>query len=334
MNETDFRRMCGEFQEKYSRAKREIGKVVVGLDDFVRDAFVAMLGKGHALVESAPGLGKTTTIEAIAAVVDARFRKLPFNANLMPDDLTHTVSPHEVGLRIDPGPLLDAQIFFANELNRGAEKTQSYLMSAMEEGVSSYRGDLVRLPDFRFVVADINPIETTGTYQIPEALAERFLVKIRVDFPVHDELLKIAASSEDRKMHEVVIEKVFTPEELLEYAGKIFDWYRPYFRESSWLVEYASAIVEWIRKSGFVVLDINGAPASPSVRGVEDIKTVSRIYAFLEGESVVLPRHVKQAAHPALRGKFFLNTDAVGRGLTNDKVIAAALASVPVARGL
>lgn len=332
MNDTEFRRLFSGFYEKYELARKEIGKVVVGLDDVIRDIFVAILARGHILVESAPGLGKTTTIEAVAAVVGARFRKLTFNANLMPDDLTHTVSPHEVGLRIDPGPLLDAEIFFANELNRGAEKTQSYLMSAMEEGVSYYRGDIVRLPDFRFMVADINPVETTGTYQIPEALAERFLMKIRVDFPEHEKLVSITASSEDRKIRDVKIETVFITEELLNYAALIFDWYKPYFCEDSWTVEYATRIVEWIRDSGHVVSDLNGVPASPSVRGAEDIKAVSRIYAFFNHESVVLPCHLKQAVLPALRGKFFLNREAIAKGLTNDLVISAALSSVPIVK--
>lgn len=328
----EFRRLHDEFSDKYSRAKSEISKVVVGLDDVIRDIFVAMLGKGHLWLESAPGLGKTTTIETVGAVVNARLRKLTFNANLMPEDLTHTVSPHEVGLRIDPGPLLEAEIFFANELNRATEKTQNYLMSAMEEGITYYRGDLVHLPDFRFVIADTNPVETTGTYQIPEALAERFLMKIRIDFPEHDKLLRITASSEDRKMREVGVEKVFGTEELLGYANAIFEWYKSYFGENSWTVEYAGSLVEWIRKSGFVVLDLNGVPASPSVRGAEDIKTVARIYAFIDGEEVILPRHMKKAVLPSLRGKFFLNREAIARGLTHDQLVAMALEKVPVAR--
>lgn len=327
-----FRDLVEEFNGKYGLARHEVAKAVVGLDDLIRDIFVAILGRGHILLESSPGLGKTTTIETVAAVTDARLKKLTFNAQLMPDDLTHTVSPHEVGLRIDPGPLLEAEIFFANELNRGAEKTQSYLMSAMEEGITYYRGDIVHLPEFRLVVADINPVETTGTYQVPEALAERFLLKSRIDFPEHDMLLKITASSEDRKIRGVDIEKVFTTQELLRYAEEIFEWYKRYFREDSWTVEYAGSVVEWIRNSGFVVLDINGVAASPSVRGAEDIKTVSRIYAFFSGDDTILPRHIKQAAYPALRGKFFLNREAITRGLTHDAIIAMALNHVPIAR--
>lgn len=332
MDNRRFQRVFDEFNDKFMRARLEIAKVVVGLDDVIRDIFVAMLGRGHLLLEAPPGLGKTTTIEAVAAAVDARFNKLTFNANLMPEDLTHKVSPHETGLRIDPGPLLSAQIFFANELNRGAEKTQSYLMSAMEEGVTYYRGDQVRLPDFRFVIGDINPVETSGTYQIPEALAERFLIKLRVEFPEHDRLLSITASSEERKMRDIRIEKVFTPEEILIWSSQIYEWYKPFFRENSWTVEYAGSIVEAIRNSGWVVLDVNGEPASPSVRGAEDIKTVSRLYAFFEGDPVILPRHMKRAAFPALRGKFFLNRGAISRGLVHDQIISEALGKVAIAR--
>lgn len=327
---TGFERAYNDFMAKYELACAEIGKIVVGLDDFIRDVFVVILGRGHMLLESAPGLGKTTTIEAIASTVDARFVKTTFNANIMPDDLTHITYPHETGLKIDRGPLLGAEIFFANELNRGPEKTQSYLMSAMEEGESYYRGELVKLPDFRCVIADINPIETTGTYQIPEALAERFMLKQRINFPEHANLAKIVAFSEDKKIYGVPINKVFSTKELLDYSKKIFELYRAYSHERSWLVGYSSAIVEWIRESGFVVLDTEGLPASPSPRGAEDIKTVARLYAFFDGEPVILPKHVKRAASPALRGKFFLNRDAIAGKLTHDEIIAAALSKIPI----
>lgn len=326
----EFERTYSDFMAKYDLARAEIKKIVVGLDDFVRDVFVAILGRGHLLLESAPGLGKTTTIEAIASTVDARFVKMTFNANLMPDDLTHMVYPHEIGLKIDRGPLLDAEIFFANELNRGPEKTQSYLMSAMEEGQSYYRGELVNLPDFRFMIADINPVETTGTYQIPEALAERFMMKQRINFPKHANLAKIVASSEDRKIYNVPINKIFSTGELLEFGKKIFELYRVYSKERSWLIGYSSAIVEWIRESGFVVLDVENLPASPSPRGAEDIKTIARLYAFFDGEPVILPKHVKRAASPALRGKFFLNRDAIAEKLTHDEIIAAALNKISI----
>lgn len=326
----EFERAYNDFMTKYELARAEIGKIVVGLDDFIRDVFVVILGRGHLLLESAPGLGKTTAIEAIASTIDAYFVKTTFNANLMPDDLTHMTYPHEIGLKIDRGPLLDAEIFFANELNRGPEKTQSYLMSAMEEGQSYYRGELIKLPDFRCVIADINPVETTGTYQIPEALAERFMLKQRINFPEHADLAKIVASSEDRKIYDVPINKVFSTEELLKFAKKIFELYRIYSHERSWLVGYSSAIVEWIRESGFVVLDTENFPASPSPRGAEDIKAVSRLYAFFDGEPIILPKHVKRAAYPALRGKFFLNRDAIAEKLTHDEIIAAALNKVPI----
>jgi hypothetical protein len=133
-------------------------------------------------------------------------------------------------------------------------------------------------------------------------------------------------------MSEVSVEEVFGTEELLGYANAIFEWYKPYFGENSWTVEYASAIVEWLRNSGFVVLDLNGVPASPSVRGAEDIKTVARIYAFFDGEEVILPRHMKKAVLPSLRGKFFLNREAIARHLTHDQLIYMALNKVPVAR--
>ena len=133
-------------------------------------------------------------------------------------------------------------------------------------------------------------------------------------------------------MREVALEKVFLPEEILGYANAIFEWYKPYFGQDSWTVEYAGSLVEWIRNSGFVVLDLNGVPASPSVRGAEDIKTVARIYAFFDGEEVILPRHIKKAALPSLRGKFFLNREAIARHLTHDQLISMALDRVPVAR--
>lgn len=329
----EFERMLMPFMEKYHRARQEIAKVVVGLDDLIRDVFVAALGRGHLLVESAPGLGKTTMLETVAAAVDAKFAKMVFNADMTPSDLTHIVSPHEIGLRIDPGPLLGAEIFFANELNRGIAQTQNALMSAMEEGVSAYRGELVRLPPFRLVVADINPVETTGTNQIPEALAERFLVKAYIHFPDPEMLAKITATSEHRKMYDVVIEKVFSPQELLDLAREIYQWYAPQAGEHSWLVGYAGRLVSWIRGSDWMVPGVTGEPASPSVRGVEDLKTVARLYAFFDESPLILPRHIKRAAHPALRGKFFLNRQAMMENLTHDKIIDMALDAVPIVTG-
>ena len=131
-------------------------------------------------------------------------------------------------------------------------------------------------------------------------------------------------------MRELELNTAFSTAELLGYASDIFEWYRPYTKEDSWLVKYAGAVISWIRESGWVVRDPDGVPASPSVRGAEDIKTVARIYAFFDGSRVILPKHAKRAAYPALRGKFFLNREAIAEGLTHDKIIATALSEVPV----
>src|SRR5262245_9380983 len=183
--------------EQYAVLRQQLGGVIVGMEDVSEQLMIGLLCRGHCMLQGMPGLAKTLLVSTVASLLDLRFRRIQFTPDLMPGDITGTEileEDHTTGKRIFrfvEGPLF-GNIILADEINRTPPKTQSALLEAMQERQLTVCGQTYKLPDPFFVLATQNPVETEGTYPLPEAQLDRFLLKIRVSYPSRDEELEIA----------------------------------------------------------------------------------------------------------------------------------------------
>src|SRR3990167_5481273 len=199
------------YKKLFDDVFEEIGKVIVGQQEMVTQILSAVLADGNALVEGYPGLAKTLTVRTLARIMDLRFSRIQFTPDLMPSDITGTYVIEETGgkreFRFHPGPIF-ANIVLADEINRASPKTQSALLEAMQEKQVTVGNATYKLDAPFFVLATMNPIEQEGTYPLPEAQADRFLLKIKVDYPSYDQETKIvdrfAMSGEEHKVRRML----------------------------------------------------------------------------------------------------------------------------------
>ena len=191
----DYEKRAAEFREAFQRLRTEMGKILVGQEDVIRSVLTAFFAEGHALLEGAPGLGKTAIVRTLAAAAGLRFSRIQFTPDLMPSDIigTNLIVEDEHGtkrFRFEPGPVF-ANIILADEVNRATPKTQSALLEAMQERHVTVAGQQHLMPRPFLVLATQNPIEMEGTYPLPEAQLDRFLLKLNVGYPGADELHEI-----------------------------------------------------------------------------------------------------------------------------------------------
>ena len=191
----DLENRAAEFREAFERLRTEMGKILVGQEDVIRSVLTAFFAEGHALLEGAPGLGKTAIVRTLAAAAGLRFSRIQFTPDLMPSDIigTNLIIEDQHGTKrfqFEPGPIF-ANIILADEVNRATPKTQSALLEAMQERHVTIAGQQHRMPRPFLVLATQNPIEMEGTYPLPEAQLDRFLLKLNVQYPGADELHEI-----------------------------------------------------------------------------------------------------------------------------------------------
>jgi len=315
------------FRELAGAIEAELGKLMVGQSEIIHMALVAMIGRGHVLLEGVPGLGKTVLVRSFASALDVEFARVQFTPDLMPGDVTgsHIVTEDDQGRRcfeFQPGPLF-TNLLLADEINRATPKTQSALLEAMQERQVT-TGDATRaLPEPFFVLATQNPIEHEGTYPLPEAQLDRFFFKLVVPLPDGEELVEIALRT--TAAHEVKIEPVASGADLVAMARLAREV--PMARH---VLAYAARLVTATHP------DHPDAPeevgryvrwgASP--RGMQTLVVGARIRALLEGRFNVAFEDVIAVAPAALRHRLFLNFEADAAGVSADQVIAALLAHV------
>ena len=328
-----------DFLERFAEARREIHKRVVGLEDLIRVFFGCVLGRGHCAVQASPGMGKTTAIMTMAGILDANFVRIPFVPTMQPQDLGLQPIPIEGGMgmtsrwTIKEGPLFRADIFFGNEFNRAPEKVQSALLSALEEYEYQYLGEMKKLRPFFTAVIDYNTLESAVTYGFSEAAFDRFMATVDIRDYDSQTLREIIATSERKKMEPDVVnlKKIFTTEELLVSAAKLYQYFKWYDDPSSWLVRYLEAVLSAVRSDDDVSRDPRNKQAvGPSPRGAEDAKALSRVFAFLDGEDLIWPEHAKEAIRYAFAGKFFVKPKAMNKGIVEEMVIERALRRTPI----
>jgi MoxR-like ATPase len=303
----------------------EISKVIIGQKEAVVHLLVSLLARGHVLMEGVPGLGKTLLAKTLAYVLRAEFTRIQFTPDMMPADIlgTHIYDLQSRTFRLRKGPVF-TEILLADEINRTPPKTQAALLEAMEERQVSIDGKTFPLSESFMVVATQNPIEQEGTYPLPEAQLDRFLMKIVLSYPERSEEREIISrygmSPSSHDLDAMGLKRLPDGEwtvKLRKHVSQV--------KVEEGIVGYVQTIVEQTRNSPHIYLG-----ASP--RGGISLLRTSRCLAALDGRGYVTPDDIKRMALPVLRHRVILRPEAELEGLTPDKVIARILESVAVPR--
>lgn len=309
------------FAERFASIQTAIGQVILGQRGVVEDLLVVVLAGGHALLEGAPGLGKTRLVRALAEATDLSFGRIQFTPDLMPADVTGTTMLSEEGgkthFAFQPGPIF-ASVLLADEINRATPKTQSALLEAMQEHSVTVSGTEHRLPRPFTTLATQNPLEMEGTYPLPEAQLDRFLLKILVPRPDAETLTQILAATTGSE--EARVAQVLTGDELTELQAMLRA-----VPVSSRALEFVVGLVEASHHHPLVRLG-----ASP--RGAQAMVLAAKGYALASGRPNVEIEDLRRAAPPALRHRLLLNFEAEVEGTTPDEVIADLLKGDKVTR--
>ena len=311
-----------QFASDFFRVEEEIGSVIIGQKELVRNVLTAMVAGGNVLLEGMPGLGKTQLVKAVGDAVDLEFSRIQFTPDLMPADVTGTTVMNReenghMSFVFRKGPIF-ANLVLADEINRATPKTQSALLEAMQEHTVTGGSQTYRLEEPFFVLATQNPLETEGTYPLPEAQMDRFLFKLDVAFPNKEELMKIVLTTTDGKVHRA--SKVMDGKRLLQ------------MREIAQQVPVAEPVAEYLMD--LILKTHPENPEAPEVvrqyvrygaspRGAQAVLQAARIFALLAGRYHVAYEDIKQAAKPALRHRIFLNFEGMAEGKTSDEIIEA-----------
>jgi MoxR-like ATPase len=319
-------------QQAYSRVRHELAKVIIGQSDVIEQVLIAMFARGHALLEGVPGLAKTLLISSLARSLALTFKRIQFTPDLMPSDVTGTEviqedsATRQRAYRFLPGPIF-ANMLLADEINRTPPKTQAAMLEAVQERQVSAGGQMHALPAPFFVLATQNPLEQEGTYPLPEAQLDRFLLYIKVDYPSGAEEWEIARRVTTGQLGE--IEAVLTGEEIIHLQQLVTR-----VPVSDQVLGYAWALVRATRPGAkeapeFVNKWVNWG-AGP--RGVLTLVTCAKARAILHGRYHATAGDVQAVAKPALRHRIAGNYAAQAHGLNSEKLIDMLFEAVPADR--
>ena len=303
----------------------ELRKVIVGQDYAIEQILVALFAEGHALIEGVPGTAKTLTVKTLARIIGAQFSRIQFTPDLMPSDITGTnvfnVATSEFTLR--RGPIF-TDILLADEINRTPPKTQAALLEAMEERQVTIDGDPHPLSPLFTVLATENPIEYEGTYPLPEAQLDRFLLKILMDYPTQDAELQVVANWDagfsSRHLERVDLRPLAEPDAILRCRMEV--------RQSRMEPGVQRYVVDIVRRTRAHPSVLYGA----SPRAAVALLLCSKSLAALRGRDFTTPDDVRDIARPVLRHRLSLRAEAELDGATPDAVISDILQAAEVPR--
>lgn len=295
-----------------------IEKVMIGKRDVAELSMVALLANGHVLLEDVPGVGKTMMVRALAKSFDAQFKRIQFTPDLLPSDVVGVsiYNPKTMEFEFRPGPIM-GDVVLADEINRTSPKTQSALLEAMEEASVTVDGNTLNITEPFFVMATQNPIEHEGTYPLPEAQLDRFLLKIKMGYPTRGQEVEILRRAENGKSIEK-IEAVLSTAQLVELQKLVQG---VYVEDSvkNYMVELASQT----RESNYVYLGV-------SPRATIALMKASQAYAFMKGRSYVIPDDVQHLAPYVFSHRLVLKPDARYDDVTAEEIIERIIAKTPV----
>ena len=309
------------FSEKIERLRTEISKVIVGQDKAIDLVLTCILANGHVLIEGVPGVAKTLLARLIARLIDARFCRVQFTPDLMPSDVlgTNIFNVKKQEFEFHPGPIF-SDLVLVDEINRAPAKTQAALFEVMEERQVTLDGETHPMGELYTILATQNPVEQEGTYRLPEAQLDRFLMKITMDYPTAEEELEILRRHEQHSdlVKLTDIQPVLDKAQLLQLRG-----YMDKVIVDESLLRYITQIVQQTRTTRAVYL---GASPRASVAMLQ----ASKAYALLQGRDFVTPEDIKMVTPSILQHRLVLTAEAEMEGYTAYKVAERLIDQVEV----
>ena len=308
-------------KDLYQRVREQVSRVVVGQDDIVEQLVAALACGGHVLIEGPPGVAKTLLARALAQTLGVEFRRAQFTPDMLPSDLTGTMVLRGAELVFRAGPVF-TNILLADEVNRTPPKTQAALLEAMQEGQVTVDGRPRELPSPFLVIATQNPIEYEGTYPLPEAQLDRFLLRVDVGYPSAESERAMLALRRDGLAPDTLadVERVAGPEDLLSARHQV--------GETTVSADVAGYVVDLVRRTR----ELPSVSLGVSPRGAVHLLQAAKAAARLGGRAFVTPDDVAAMAPAALAHRLVLTPDAELEGFSAREAVRAALADVPVPR--
>lgn len=323
--------MTTNIRQQFAQLKADISRSIIGQERVVERLLIALLANGNVLMEGLPGLAKTRAIKTLSKYVESDFRRIQFTPDLLPSDVTGTEVYYSEGsggeFRFQPGPIF-GHLILADEINRAPAKVQAALLEAMEERQVTVAGKTHKLPELFMVLATQNPVEQEGTYPLPEAQMDRFLLHVFIHHPSDDDelaILKLVRGEESARAEQAQtpplaqdvifvardeVRSVKTTEAVERYMVDLISATRNPFR-------YSEQLASWIHVG-----------ASP--RGTLALDRTARAHAWLQGRDHVLPDDVRAIVHDCLRHRLMLSYEASAEGVSADAVIDAIVSQVAV----
>lgn len=309
-------------KDRLKKVIDNIEKVIIGKRDIAELSIVAMLSQGHVLLEDVPGVGKTMLVKALAKSVGADFKRIQFTPDLLPSDVigVSIYNPKDMEFNFRPGPIM-GNIVLADEINRTSPKTQSSLLEAMEEASVTIDGVTMQIPQPFFVMATQNPIEYEGTYPLPEAQLDRFLLKVKMGYPSPKEEMEVLARVQSAAPIEE-LQAVIELEELLELQSQVKT-----VRVDETIRNYIVELARQTRDDSYVYLGV-------SPRGSIALMRACQSYALMKGRDFVTPDDVQYLVKFVFGHRIMLRSEARYDGLTAEEITARIMARtrVPVQR--
>ena len=306
-----------------AQIKTELGKIIIGQENFIDLLIVALLSDGHVLIEGVPGVAKTITAKLLSKTIDTGFSRLQFTPDLMPSDVlgTSILNMKTSKFEFKEGPIF-SNLILIDEINRAPAKTQAALFEVMEERQISIDGHTYKMKPPFMILATQNPIDQEGTYALPEAQLDRFLFKIDVGYPNLDEEILIIKTHQERGgvLPQTLVSSLLSEADLLEYKNKIFK-----VLVEDKIMRYIAQIITKTRNHPHLYL--GGSP-----RASIAVLRSSKAYAAINGRDFVIPEDIKKVIVPVLRHRIIVTPEREMEGVTTDKVIDMIVQSVEVPR--
>ncbi|AEM71405.1 ATPase associated with various cellular activities AAA_3 [Allomuricauda ruestringensis DSM 13258] len=312
-----------ELRETVKQIKKELSTIIVGQKDFIELLIISILADGHALIEGVPGIAKTVTAKLFAKTLKTEFSRIQFTPDLMPSDIlgTSVFNTKTTEFEFKKGPIF-SNIILIDEINRAPAKTQAALFETMEERQATVDGTTYKMGQPFMVLATQNPIEQEGTYALPEAQLDRFLFKIKVDYPSVEEEVVILQNHHERKGEKPQdqIKAVLTPKKLLEFKKNIHE-----VVVEQKILDYIANIIIQTRNHPHLYL---GASPRASIATL----TSAKAFAAISGRDFVIPEDVKKALVPVLNHRVILTPEREMEGMTTENVVSMIMESVEIPR--
>jgi MoxR-like ATPase len=314
-------------QEAYQTLVSEVSKAVVGQERLLRSLCVGLFSSGHVLLEGVPGLAKTLAAESLASALDLSHVRIQFTPDLLPSDIvgTETYRPQTGEFLVKKGPVF-AGVVVADEINRAPSKVQSALLEAMQERSVTIAGQTLPLPDPFFVVATMNPLEEEGTYPLPEASLDRFLLKIVVDYPERSEEIEIMKRMAGSEVP--TISRILSQKDVLAIRKSVEDDVFVDAKIYSYVADIVTATRDPAAYGLHSVVPLVSYGVSP--RASIGLIRASKALAAISGREFVVPEDVKSLAYEVFRHRIGLSFEALSKGISADSVVETVLSEIPV----